>query len=138
MRSDQPAEAAVSFGPFQLYPTARLLERDGKPVHIGGRALDILIFLAGHAGQVVNKNDLFAHVWSDVTVDESSLRFHIASLRKALGDGQSGARYVTNVPGRGYCLVAPISRSAQPSEPNAAVRVPEAPRTLPPRLARMV
>ena len=55
-------------------------------MHIGGRALDILIFLAERAGQVVNKNDLFAHVWSDVTVDESSLRFHVASLRKALGD----------------------------------------------------
>jgi hypothetical protein len=35
-----------------------------------------------------------APVWLDATAEESSLRFHIASLRKALGDGQSGARYI--------------------------------------------
>jgi signal transduction histidine kinase/CheY-like chemotaxis protein len=45
-------------------------------------------------------------------VNESSLRFQIAALRKALGDGQAGARYVINVAGRGYCFGAPISRSA--------------------------
>jgi hypothetical protein len=52
-----------------------------------------------------------AQAWPDVTVDEGSLRFHIACLRKALGDGTNGARYITNLPGRGYCFAAPISRS---------------------------
>ena len=107
-RRDQPAEDAVSFGKFRLYPAARLLERDGAPIRIGGRALDILILLAEHAGRVVSKKELIARVWSDVTVDEGSLRFHVTALRKALGDGRSGARYVTNVPGRGYSLVVPI------------------------------
>jgi beta-lactamase class A len=41
-------------------------------------------------------------VWPDVTVEEANLRVHIANLRKALGDGRDGARYITNVPGRGY------------------------------------
>ncbi|HWO36045.1 MAG TPA: winged helix-turn-helix domain-containing protein, partial [Candidatus Acidoferrum sp.] len=88
-------------------------------VHIGGRALDILIFLAKRAGEVVSKGDLVAGVWTDVNVDEGSLRFHIVALRKVLGDGQSGARYVTNVPGRGYCLVAPVSRSGSPATTEA-------------------
>jgi DNA-binding winged helix-turn-helix (wHTH) protein len=52
-----------------------------------------------------------ARVWPDVTVDEGNLRFHIAALRRALEDGQSGARYVATIAGRGYCFVAPISRS---------------------------
>src|SRR5258705_6369326 len=101
MPPDSPAQSAVSFGPFRLVPTARLLERDGAAVHIGGRALDILIVLVERAGEVVSKRDLVARVWSGVTVDEGSLRFHVAALRKALGDGRSGARYVTNVAGRG-------------------------------------
>lgn len=72
MRSDQLAEADISFGPFRLCPTARLLDRDGAPVHIGGRALDILICLAERAGEVVSKKDLVARVWSDVMAEEGS------------------------------------------------------------------
>jgi DNA-binding winged helix-turn-helix (wHTH) protein len=40
-----------------------------------------------------------------MTVEESSLRFHITMLRRALGDGQGGERYVVNIPGGGYCFV---------------------------------
>jgi DNA-binding winged helix-turn-helix (wHTH) protein len=36
----------------------RLLERDGVPVRIGGRALDILIVLAERPGEVVTKREL--------------------------------------------------------------------------------
>ena len=42
----------------------------------------------------------------NVNVDEGSLRFHVAALRKALGDTGKSARYAVNVPGRGYCFVA--------------------------------
>ncbi len=58
----------------------------------------------------MDKRNLMALVWPDVTVDENTLRFHVAALRKALGDGQAGARYLITFPGRGYCFVAPICR----------------------------
>src|SRR5215469_12758504 len=109
MPSNAADDSAVSFGPFRLCPKARLLEKESVPLHVGGRALDILILLVEHAGEVVSNRDLVARVWPDVTVDEGSLRFHITGLRRALEDGRSGARYVVNVPGRGYCFVAPVS-----------------------------
>jgi DNA-binding winged helix-turn-helix (wHTH) protein len=99
----------ISFGPFRLFPAQRLIEKEGSPLEIGARALDILICLAERAGEVIDKRDLVAKVWQGVNVEEGSLRFHISALRKLLGDGQAGARYVTNVPGRGYSFVAPIS-----------------------------
>src|SRR6266478_991232 len=102
----------VSFGPFRLFATQRLLEKDGVPLNLGSRALDLLVALVERATEDVSKRELMARVWPNFVVDEGSLRFHIASLRKVLGDGQSGVRYVTNVAGRGYCFVAPISRSA--------------------------
>jgi hypothetical protein len=52
-----------------------------------------------------------ARVWPDVTVEEGNLRVHIAQLRRTLGDGQEGKRYITNVPGRGYCFVARVDRT---------------------------
>lgn len=96
------------FGPFRLDAGKRLLARDGAPIAIGGRALDVLIALVERAGEVVTKQELIARVWPNITVDENTLRVHVATLRKALGDGRGDARYVTNVSGRGYCFVAPI------------------------------
>src|SRR5882762_7003436 len=106
------SQDVIWFGPFRLSTTERLLEKDGGPVQLGSRALDILIALVERPAEVVSKKELFARVWPDLVVDESNLRFHILALRKALGQGRSGTRYVTNVSGRGYCFVAPISRVA--------------------------
>ena len=103
-------DSVLVFGPFRLFPAQRRLEKDGKPLRLGGRALDILTVLAERAGEVVSNRALLESVWQDATVEESSLRFHIKNLRKTLGDSQSGTRYVSNVPGRGYCFVAPTTR----------------------------
>jgi DNA-binding winged helix-turn-helix (wHTH) protein len=109
---EQPSYGEIiEFGPFRLRAAQRLLERDGAPVSLGSRALDILIALVERPTEVITKRDLIGRVWPDLVVEEGSLRFHIAVLRKALGDGQAGARYVSNVAGRGYCFVAPISRT---------------------------
>ena len=127
-----PAEEIISFGPFQLHAKQRLIERAGMPLQVSGRSLDILIALIEQAGRVVSKHDLMARAWPGVTVDESSLRVHVASLRKALRDGEAGARYVTTLTGQGYCFVAPLVRSRAPGP------VAPAPSNLPTRLARMV
>jgi predicted ATPase/DNA-binding winged helix-turn-helix (wHTH) protein len=130
---------AVSFGPFRLVAAERLLEKAGDPLHLGARALDILIVLVERAGEVVTRKELMSRVWPDVTVDESSLRVQVASLRKTLGDGSAGARYVTNVPGRGYCFVAAISRSNAPSRPPAVQTIAsDQAHKLPARLMRMI
>lgn len=128
----------ASFGPFQLSAAARLLDKDGVPVHLGGRALSLLIALIGSAGRIVGKKELMARAWPDVVVDEGSLRVHMVAIRKALGDGQSGARYVTSVTSQGYCFIAPVtlSQPATLAEAPAAAADPAAGLPAPPR--RMV
>jgi DNA-binding winged helix-turn-helix (wHTH) protein len=106
------ARDELSFGPFRLIASERLLARDGVPVELGARAFDILVALISAPNGGVSKKDLMSRVWPDVTVEEGSLRFHMASLRKALGDGKDGARYITTLSGRGYCFVAPVSRAS--------------------------
>src|SRR6266478_4926762 len=106
------SQDVICFGPFRLSTTERVLEKKGIPVRLGSRALDILIALVERPAEVVSKKELIGKVWPDLVVDEGNLRFHILALRKALGQGRSGIRYVTNVSGRGYCFVAPISRAA--------------------------
>jgi len=99
-----------AFGPFRLMPTQRTLLDDGKPLRLGSRALDILVTLVENAGETVRKDELMARAWPDTNVDEASLRVHIAALRKTLGDGREGNRFIANVPGRGYIFVAPATR----------------------------
>ena len=117
----------------------RLVEKNGEVIDLGSRAHDILTVLLKHAGDVVSTRDLLAQVWSGVNVDEGSVRFHIAKLRKTLGDGQDGARYITNVPARGYCFVAPITRELAERPASTPFSPPEARRdNLPLPLNRMV
>src|SRR6195256_4584896 len=98
----------LRFGPFDLSIGERALRRDGQVLPLGGRAFDILIYLADRPGEVIAKQELIDHVWSDVIVEEGSLRVHVAAIRKALGDGQFGNRYITNIKGRGYSFVGTV------------------------------
>src|SRR6202046_4210828 len=137
-RHSQPKDV-LSFGPFSLFAAERLLKKAEEPIPLGGRALDILIALAERAGEVVTHKELISTVWPDVTVEEANLRFQMAALRKALGDGRDGARYVSNVAGRGYCFVAPVTRSsAKQPFPVTRIATTERVQKLPPRLTRMV
>ena len=146
--ADEAGEAYL-FGPFRLDPAARSLQRAGSPVEVGSRALDILIALVRRAGSVVSQRELMSLVWRELVVEESNLRGHLMRLRKAIADGEDGARYVINVPGQGYSFVAPVRRTSEPSalpprgendheydreQPADALPIHE----LPPRLARMV
>jgi DNA-binding winged helix-turn-helix (wHTH) protein len=111
-RARDPAEHEISFGPYRLLPARRLLLEGDKPVPIGGRVLDLLIALVERPGEVVSKAELIGKVWPDTFVDEGNLKVRIAALRRALADGQAGNRYISTVVGRGYCFVAPVTRSA--------------------------
>ena len=159
MREDQlgaesnqaPAEAPVvdlddsridddlKFGPFSLSVAQRQLKKGDHSIPIGGRALDVLIALTERAGEVVAHKELIARVWPDVIVEEANLRVHIAALRRALGDGVDGTRYVSNVAGRGYCFVAAVTRTGTKGVlPLPAAGVTNQVHRLPALLTRMV
>lgn len=102
------SDTVLRFGPYAFHLQQRLILEGDRPLRMGGRALDILQVLVEHAGTVVSKDELIARVWPTSVVEEISLRVHIAALRRALGDGQNGHRYIVNVPQRGYSFVAPV------------------------------
>src|SRR5436853_259003 len=101
---------AILFGPFLLLAEQRLLLEGDRPVRLGSRAFDILAALVERAGEVVGKEELIARAWPQTFVEEANLKMQVSALRRALGDGQGGHRYVATVPGRGYNFVAPVHR----------------------------
>src|SRR5258705_8208390 len=110
----------LRFGPCELSIGERVLRRDDQVLPLGDRALDILIYLAERPGEVIAKQELIDHVWSDVIVEEGSLRVHVAAIRKALGDGQFGNRYIANIKGRGYSFVGTVVALAGGTENRTA------------------
>jgi predicted ATPase/DNA-binding winged helix-turn-helix (wHTH) protein len=114
------------FGSFRLMPAQRILLDGETPLRLGSRALDILITLVERAGETIPKEQLIARAWPDTIVDEGALRVHVSALRKALGDGRAGRRYVANNPGRGYSFVAPVTREWAEPAPAPPDRAPTA------------
>ncbi|WP_367372033.1 winged helix-turn-helix domain-containing protein [Pseudomonas lini] len=104
------SDAVLRFGPYAFHLHQRLILEGDRPLRVGGRALDILQVLVERAGSVVSKDALIARVWPTSVVEEINLRVHIAALRRALGDGQNGQRYIVNIPQRGYSFIAPVHR----------------------------
>jgi predicted ATPase/DNA-binding winged helix-turn-helix (wHTH) protein len=115
-------ERSFSFGSFRLLPSRRLLLDGETPVRLGSRALEILIALIERPGELVGKEELISRVWPSTHVVEGNLKFQVAALRRALGNGRDGRRYLEASPGQGYRFVAAVTvgNEAAPSEPAPA------------------
>jgi predicted ATPase/DNA-binding winged helix-turn-helix (wHTH) protein len=134
----QPApRPGLRFGEFEFAPALRRLERGGVAVELSSRAMGILAVLTERPGEVITKQELLARVWPDAVVVEAALRFHMVALRRALGDGAGGGRFIATVPGRGYCFVGELVSSPGAAEGGATPSRP-APRPLPARPAKVV
>ena len=103
---DRPA---LAFGPFTLHRGRQLLLNGSVAVRLGSRAFALLVDLVEHAGQLRTRQQLEARIWPHSIVEETSLRVHMSALRRALGDGGAGLRYIDNLPGCGYVFVAPVT-----------------------------
>jgi predicted ATPase/DNA-binding winged helix-turn-helix (wHTH) protein len=91
------------FGTWHLLPTQRLLEMDGQPVKLGGRAFDMLLALVEQRHRVLSKHELMDLVWPRLVVEENNLQVQMVALRKLLGHPA-----IATVPGRGYRFTLPV------------------------------
>ncbi|WP_137154296.1 winged helix-turn-helix domain-containing protein [Rhizobium sp. FKL33] len=94
--------------PFQLLSRERALLRNGQPVKIGARAMEILIALAERPGELVSKNELLDRVWPKQQIEEAALRVHLSALRRLLGTDEQERPLIVNENGRGYRLIADL------------------------------
>jgi len=102
------------FGPFWLDVRERLLLRDGESVPLTPKAFDLLLSLVEHHGHLLEKDELMKLIWPDTFVEESNLSSNISHIRRALGDGENGQKFIETVPKRGYRFVADV-REAPPA-----------------------
>lgn len=98
------------FGSFALLPEARRLERDGQPVALTPRALDLLIALVRHRSRALSKDEILTMVWPDAVVEEGNIAQQVLLLRRALDDE---GRIIATLPRHGYQFVAAVIEQAE-------------------------
>ena len=110
---------AYRFGSFELDPAERKLRRQGEPVELNSRYLDVLALLVREQGRLITKDRFLDEVWSGVPVTDEALTQCIKTLRQRLGDDASNPRFIETVPKHGYRFIATVEDEAlrQPPRP---------------------
>lgn len=108
-------ETIFLFGPFALERGQRVLRREGKPLRLTPKEIDVLIVLVERHAEIVDKGLLFDHVWRGVCVEDCNLSQHVAALRRILGDVAKKPIYIETVPRRGYRFTAPVTVTTRSS-----------------------
>jgi TolB-like protein/DNA-binding winged helix-turn-helix (wHTH) protein/Tfp pilus assembly protein PilF len=102
-------------GDWRVDPDLDELSREGQTIRLEPRTMRLLLYLAGHAGRVVDVQHLLDEVWPNVVVTQSSVYQAVLQLRRILGDDTEHPSYIENVPRRGYRLIAPVAPWDTPS-----------------------
>lgn len=97
----------LTFGPFLLDVDRGGLTRDGRPVAIGTKGIELLQAFLRAPGQTISKSQLMEAAWPGVAVEESNLTVQVAALRKLLGPAPAGGEWIATVPRVGYRFVGP-------------------------------
>ena len=81
----------------------RLARRDGQPVNLRHKSLEVLVFLANNTERTVLKHEFFDTVWEGAHVSDESIAKCISDIRKSIDDRDK--RILVTVPRKGYKLV---------------------------------
>lgn len=115
-----------------VQPSLNRLSLEDNVVQLEPKLMDVLVYLAENAGQVMSKIDITDAVWSDVFITESVITRSIAGLRRAFGDDVKNPRFIETISKRGYRLIAAVERapvetdltsSVQPKGPSQTIGV---------------
>jgi DNA-binding winged helix-turn-helix (wHTH) protein len=96
------------FGLFRLDVTERALFGEKGIIPLTPKAFDTLLVMVENNNRLISKDELMGKVWPDSFVEENNLAQNISALRKALGEGSSGRKFIETVPKRGYRFIAVV------------------------------
>ncbi|MGY3857088.1 lysine decarboxylation/transport transcriptional activator CadC [Aeromonas intestinalis] len=103
------SESVFEIHDWTLRVDDNMLCRPEREVYLEPRLVNLLRFLASHAGTVFCRDTLINEVWAGAVVTDQVVTQSIFELRKILKDGRhDAADYIVTVPKRGYKLVAPV------------------------------
>jgi eukaryotic-like serine/threonine-protein kinase len=127
MNADVSKYMRIKVGMWTVTPALNLLENRERSIRIEPRTMDVLVYLARRAGEVVSIEELLEAVWQGIVVGDSSVYVSIKQLRRALAIPGEDAGYIETIPKRGYRLTVPVEEieRANASVPKVSPPVPQ-------------
>jgi DNA-binding winged helix-turn-helix (wHTH) protein len=101
----EPSDGPFRLGEWLVEPRLNRLTRDDESIQIELKMMDVLVCLAGHAGELVERQQLIDTVWATEFTSENILTRAIAELRNALGDDTKNPTFIETIHRRGYRLL---------------------------------
>ena len=116
----------VKFGPYEIDLYTQELWKHGTRIKLAGQPFQILAILVSHPGELVTREELQQHLWSEETFSDSNhgLNAAVNKLRETLHDAASNPRYIETLPRRGYRFIGAI---ASPAPERTKATVPDLP-----------
>lgn len=102
------------FDKFRLDADERLLFDGTDTVSLAPKVFDTLLLLVENGGHALGKEEMMEKIWADSFVEENNLAQNISILRKSLGEGVNGKKFIETVSKRGYRFIAPVRALATP------------------------
>lgn len=104
---DRLHEARLSFGPYTVDAVRRVVLKNGTPLRLTLKCIELLIAFVRHPGQTLTKEQLIEAAWHDPAASDATLAQHVFMLRRALKDGQT--EWIRTVPQVGYRFAAAVN-----------------------------
>ena len=96
----------IKLGPVTVDATLYQATKDGEPLHLSTREIDLIRFLALHGGKPVSRNDILDEVWGmESEAGPRTVDTHIALLRKKIEANPDRPGYLLSQRGIGYKLI---------------------------------
>lgn len=111
-------EDDLRVGPWLIQPRLRSASNGSRTVSLEPKVLKVLVCLAEHAGEVVEKEKIIQTVWPDTFVTDDVLTRAIGELRRIFDDDPKEPRFIRTIPKSGYRLIAQVEPVA-PVSPRA-------------------
>lgn len=102
-------KSILKVGDWQVLPATGQVIRENTEHRLEPRVMAVLVYLAEHAGEIINREELEQQVWQGAVVTYEALTVTINKIRAALDDDSRKPRYIETLPKRGYRLIAPVN-----------------------------
>jgi adenylate cyclase len=102
-------------GPWLVSPSLNTVSRNGTSARLEPKVMEVLVCLAGHAGETIAKENLVQTVWPDTFVSDDALKHCISELRRLMEDDAREPHIIQTIPKRGYRLLTPVETRNTPA-----------------------
>jgi len=109
MVAEDRFEEGFLIGEWSVLPREGVIKSDSSSARLEPKVMEVLVYLAFRAGDVVSRDELERKVWRGALVGYDAVTRTVIQLRKALGDSSRDPSYIVTIPKKGYQLIAPVS-----------------------------